>query len=255
MSDACSARGGFDSHAFPPVFRALLSIGLALAYALAAAPAPAWAAQADSTAAHAAPASRDTARAPTLAPTPATPRDSLRAGPAVGGARLTAAPIDTIASARADTSGARTRRALYQDPTGFDRPRWVMFRSLVLPGWGQLHNHAWFKAAVIGGTEWTLIARLVDDRRALDRLSDEIDASRLAGDAALEASLTAEFNARSDRFVGRQWWLGALLAYSLLDAYIDAHFRHFRIDLKDDPALPKEDRGAAGLRLSWQERF
>jgi hypothetical protein len=151
------------------------------------------------------------------------------------------------------TSADTTRRQPPTEPKGFDRPSWVMLRSLAFPGWGQAHNHAWTKAAAIAGVESFFIVRLVADQNDLNRLNTDIE--HAASNPALQQDLVDEYNTRSDRFIGHQWWLGALLAYSMLDAYIDAHFRNFRIDLEDDPALPPEERRAAGLKLSWQEHF
>ncbi len=184
----------------------------------------------------------------------------VQEGPDVAGPDTTRAPrspllksarVRKLKPAVADTS----RRQPPTDPTGFDQPRWVMLRSLVFPGWGQLHNRAWTKATIVAGVEGFFIARVVNDHNALSRLSDQIDEARRANNSAAEAILVEQYNARSDRFVAHQWWLGAVLAYSLVDAYIDAHFRNFRVDLEDDPALPPEERHAAGLKLSWQRHF
>jgi hypothetical protein len=141
------------------------------------------------------------------------------------------------------------------DLKGFEQPKWVMARSLVLPGWGQLHNGSWIKALAIGGTETALIVAIVNDKLQLNDLNDEIDAARAAGDAAREQELVHEYNTRSNKYVARQWWLGAVLAYSLLDAYIDAHFRHFGVGLEDDPALPPDEHHKQGVKLFWQEKF
>jgi hypothetical protein len=96
-----------------------------------------------------------------------------------------------------------------------------------VPAWGQMHNGAWWKGRIIGGTEGVLIYRLIDDRNALNDLSAQIDEARANNDPVTEAALVAEYNDRSNKHVARQWWLGALVAYSMLDAYIDAHFKHF----------------------------
>ena len=227
-SGACSVRGGFDSHAFPPFAWALaLTLSAAL---LALAPAAAR------------------AQTQNQIPTRAT-RDSIRVvtPPSVAGV------VDTVTEAAPDT--ARAKRTAPPQLTGFDKPVWVMTRSLVFPGWGQIHNGAWWKAGIIGGGESVLIYRLIDDRNVLNDLSAQIDAARANNDPVTEAALVAEYNDRSNKHVARQWWLGALVAYSMLDAYIDAHFKHFRVDFKDDPTVPPDDRKAAGLKISWQERF
>jgi hypothetical protein len=161
---------------------------------------------------------------------------------------------------------AALRRKRPEEPKGFARPRWVMLRSLVFPGWGQAYNRSWWKAIGIGGTEVFLLGKIVDDRLKLDRIQKDIDFARDQDpqDAVLIQQHIDRYNALSDKFVGHQWWLGGLLAYSMLDAYIDAHFRNFRVDLDDDPALPPEagegpgslrHRGAPRLRVFWQETF
>jgi hypothetical protein len=48
-----------------------------------------------------------------------------------------------------------------------DEPRYVMLRSLLVPGWGQLHNHAWFKAALVAGIEGWFVSDLVGDREVI----------------------------------------------------------------------------------------
>ena len=227
-SGACSVRGGFDSHAFPPSSWVL---GLAFVAALLAL-APV------------------TARAQTRnEPPTAKGRDSVR----VVTPASVSGVVDTVTEAVSDT--ARAKRTAPPQLTGFDKPVWVMTRSLVFPGWGQAHNGSWWKAGIIGGAESVLIYRIVDDRHTLDDLSAQIDDARANHDPALEQELVAQYNDRSNKYVARQWWLGALVAYSCLDAYIDAHFKHFRVDFKDDPTVPPEDRKAAGLKISWQEHF
>ena len=125
------------------------------------------------------------------------------------------------------------------DLTGFDAPRWVMARSLLVPGWGQLHNGSWIKAIGVAAGEGLLVTRMRGDQRALDDLDREIAAARGENDQAREVVAVEAYNRRLDDLVGRQWLFAALLSYSLLDAYIDAHFRDFEIEFKHDPALPE----------------
>jgi hypothetical protein len=121
---------------------------------------------------------------------------------------------------------------------GFNAPRWVMARSLIVPGWGQLHNGSWIKAIGVATVEGVLISRMIEDNRALDGINQDIADARAAGDAAAEAVAVEQYNSRLDQLTRRQWLFGAALIYALLDAYIDAHFRDFDIEFKTDPALP-----------------
>jgi hypothetical protein len=208
-----SVRGGFDSHAFPPL------LALTLAAALLLPPARAAAQEAGSTPA-------DSARAPATAvaaDSTASARPAIQRGDAPR-IRVAADSVRAGAPARA---------------RWFDQPRWVMLRSLVVPGWGQLHNRAWAKALLIAGGEGLLGVRMLDDRRALDRLQREAGAAERAGDPAGYAAAAAAYNRRLDRLTGREWLLAGAVVYSLLDAYVDAHFRNFRLEFERDPALPE----------------
>jgi hypothetical protein len=157
-----------------------------------------------------------------------------------------AEPVDEAELARTVES--------HRAPGPFSEPRWVMMRSLLVPGWGQAHNHSWIKAAAIAGSEIWLIALMVDDQQALDDLQGAIDAARESGDAGAEEEAVLAYNERADQLTRRQWWLGGLIAYSMLDAYVDAHFRNFRLGLDHDPRA-RGGRSGVVLRAGWEWRF
>ena len=166
------------------------------------------------------------APAPARAQAPASP-DSLarRVGvQVVGGGRAR-----TAASAAADS----TRRRSWTR-----QPRFVMARSLILPGWGQFYNHAWLKAAAVAGGEGWLGAGVIEDQRRLDDILRELDRARQDIDREREATLVNQYNDQLDQRLARQWILGAVVAYALVDAYVDAHFRGFDLEFQHDPALP-----------------
>ncbi len=190
------------------------------------------------------------APADALAPLPAdssTGSDQGATGPLlVTGARR-GARLDRRADGSPDTVRARVRRGR------FDTPRWVMLRSLAVPGWGQLHNGSWLKAAVLGGGEIWIVAGLVDDDRRMRQLKVEADLAKSEGDSERSNQLIDAYNSRLDRFVARQWWLGGLLMYALMDAYVDAHFRDFKVEFEYDRALKggKPPAGQTRLSLRW----
>lgn len=226
MPGAFGVRGGFDSHTFPPSF--VRAAAVLVTAALAFAPAPAGA----------------QARDPIAVVRPDT------------SAAVRPDTAATVAPERRGTTGPA--RPLHWH----DQPRFVMARSALLPGWGQFHNRAWFKAAAVAGAEALYIVRIVDDSRALEGLLADLDAARAAGDAAREQVLVNEYNTRLDQRLGRQWVLGAIVAYALIDAYVDANFRGFDAEFRFDPALPDgpppghSSRGAGlGMRLSLRRHF
>ena len=136
----------------------------------------------------------------------------------------------------------------------FDAPRWVMLRTLVVPGWGQLHNGSWLKALIFAGGEGLLVTRLLNDARELDALDRTAAEARAAGDDAAELQAITAYNDRVNGYVGRQWLLAGMVTYGLLDAYVDAHFRNFKLEFEHDPALPGDYR-PAGTRLGVGWRF
>jgi hypothetical protein len=132
----------------------------------------------------------------------------------------------------------------------FDAPRWVMLRSALLPGWGQLHNHAWLKAAGIAAGEIALGAQMWNDERELDRLSKLADRALEAQDEAAYDAATTAYNSRLTDENARRWFLGGVLAYALVDAYVDAHFANFNVEF--DTEKGKHGKGSsAKLKVGW----
>lgn len=169
------------------------------------------------------------------------------------------------AGAKPATPDSVARAGAPGRPSWTGQPRFVMLRSLLVPGWGQAHNRAWFKALGVAGAEGWLASGVLRDRRDLDGLLGEVNAAQAAQDPVRYAEAVNRYNARLDRYVGRQWMLGGVLAYALVDAYVDAHFRDFDIEFRHDPALPEqpsadpdaptrgapERRGGTRVALRW----
>ena len=268
LRSGVSVRGGFDSHAFPPFFAAC-ALWVVLASAV-----------------HA---------------QAATPRDSAAVVVARDSARVEEpvepSPADAAAVREAAivTTPPRARRTL-PTPGRFDQPRWVMLRSLLVPGWGQVHNRAWIKAALVVAGDGALRARFFRDERRLrglnrdaaGRLGDlngaigdttaagaEYRAAVLSGDPqridAAQAAVTSAnlrlnaasgayntvvsaYNALLETSINRRWLVGGVVLYALIDAYVDAHFKNFDVNLQFDPALPG-GTGAPGARLQIRWAF
>ena len=191
---------------------------------LAGAPDARGAAGADSTSTHTpAAVASDSTRA-------ATPPDTLREpGIQVVGGR-----------AVADTTGRTTPRFL--------TPRWVMLRSLVIPGWGQLTNGSWLKALAVAGVEVGLGVAMVNDVHEMDRLLGDLDRARANKDPEAELNAVNAYNDRQNTLVAREWLLGGAVAYALMDAYVDAHFRRFKVEFRRGRPLPE------GAQLPTQAR-
>jgi uncharacterized protein DUF5683 len=173
-----------------------------------------------------------------------------------------------------------------------------MLRSLLIPGWGQVHNRAWIKAALVMAGDGALRVRFLRDERRLNDLNgqasarasdlasaDQTLAAALAELAAAEAempqnpariaaaqaalnaaslaranvsdaynSAVIAYNTMLDTSINRRWLVGGVVLYALIDAYVDAHFKNFDVNLQFDPALPG-GTGTPGARLQIRWAF
>lgn len=203
-------------------------------------------------------AARAAAAAPdsAVAAAPATRDSSVgalagRAGPgaAAGDSAAHGLRLERRAGTPPDTARVRIHHGR------FDAPRWVMLRSLAFPGWGQLHNGSWLKAAVLGGGEIWIIAGLVEDDRRVRQLRADAERAKAEADNERYNQAVDAYNSRLNRFVSREWLLGGLLVYALMDAYVDAHFKDFKVEFEHDPALPGGQPPARETRLSVRWDF
>lgn len=188
---------------------------------------------------------------------PAPPSDSVKVVAPGPGRRAEPAPVGVEEglrdSSRAPERGVPADSVRIRERGYFDAPGWVMARSLALPGWGQFHNGAWLKGVLLGGAETALALGVWDDSRGLPRLQREADEARQEGDLAAENAAITAYNDRLARLNSRAWMLGAVVFYTLMDAYVDAHFRDFEIEFETDPALPGGKPPERGTRffLRW----
>ncbi len=223
-SGASSVRGRFDSYAFPPLFALLCAAVVAVLVGA----------------------------SPAHAQKPGSYRDVPVTPDTVTTAPVEAAP-ESIALAPVDTTALRRLRVKHWS----DQPRLVMLRSLVVPGWGQLHNRAWVKAVLVAGGETALGLATLADWKESNRLFDRYEEvlATTGESSAATAVARAEYNARIDRLTQREWLLGVMVVYAMVDAYVDANFRGFDIEFKQDPALPEGFPRSTTARISYRWAF
>ena len=142
------------------------------------------------------------------------------------------------------------------EPRGFDRPTWVMARSLVVPGWGQLKNGAWWKAILVAGIEGALVERLCFE----DRLAGAFRRRAERVDPESEAFARLDWKAEKHRRHRRDfiWWTSLFVLLSMGDAYVDAHLKRFDVELQIEPgAVPTGSEAQAPatamrIGLAWR---
>jgi len=121
-------------------------------------------------------------------------------------------------------------------------PTVILVKSMVVPGWGQITNRRYLKAAVAIGLESWFIAGAVTEWKRANDARDEFRAE--GGD--INHFYEYEFhNGNKNDYL---WALGVTVFISMFDAYVDAHLRPYRDDRIPDTNPPP---GVAVVLLSF----
>lgn len=123
--------------------------------------------------------------------------------------------------------GVTSKASLITNPIDFEdhlsqRPTTALFKSMLIPGWGQIGNRSYFKAAIVIGLEGWLISNAVHYRRTA---SDKFN-QFLATDDSLTSQRDALYYEFEDQRSLRNkyyWFAGLTVFISMFDAYVDAH--------------------------------
>lgn len=133
-------------------------------------------------------------------------------------------------------------------------PWGAIWRSLVLPGWGQIYVESYWKAPIFVAGAGTMVALIVWNNERFQNAVDEIE--------LVEAEDSEDYrlyNLRKKREFYRDnrdmsaFYLLAVYTLATIDAYTGAHLYDFTVD--DDISLyPSIDRGG-GVGLSIRINF
>jgi hypothetical protein len=145
-------------------------------------------------------------------------------------------------------------RALYADQTidtTFNKasPTIRMFKSLLIPGWGQLSNKKYIKAGIIIAGELALLNEII---YLTKKASDAEKAYKTEIDANKKVLLFNDFLDAEDDRDRFKWYLATVIFLSMFDAFVDAHLSNF----------PEKSKGVAvditspadeylGIKLSY----
>lgn len=145
------------------------------------------------------------------------------------------------ANAYAQVDSLRIRKV---HPTG------ALFRSAIIPGWGQLYNRKYLKALIFLGGEGYLVYSIRKDWKEADR--HEANFRSAFDDPAYQA---IEFNKYQDSRDARNlkmWILAATVFYSMFDAYVDAQLANFnQADKSFDVYIGPDHRGDFAVSLTF----
>lgn len=113
------------------------------------------------------------------------------------------------------TNGAARGSTPYRPPRSTGT---AVLLSFLLPGGGQVYTGNWWKAALIAPAEVTLGYFVVKEH--------------LATSAALSAGDSTAYVRHRDARTAFLWWTGAVLAFSMADAYVSAQMFGFDREIR-----------------------
>ncbi len=123
-------------------------------------------------------------------------------------------------------------------------PTGALWRSFAVPGWGQIYNGKYWKAPVFIAAQGFCIYMAIDNYRTARRYFN------LSVDASGEKEKAAFYDRYNDFVMETEFWgwmFVGFMAYSMLDAYVDAHLSDWEVeDLPQDEWAPSSSR-----ELEW----
>lgn len=130
------------------------------------------------------------------------------------------------------SSPVNYEKRMYQNPTT------ALFKSMVIPGWGQLGNRSYFKAVLFAGLDaWFIGSSIHYGRQA----SDFRDMFENAVEIDDRNEYHALYDDRRDTRNKFRWFAVIVSFVAMFDAYVDAHLSGFP-HVEDEPGLSFEIR-------------
>ncbi len=177
--------------------------------------------------------------------------------------------VSLVACARPTLSLAQDSLLVPDMPAREHSPRGALWRSAVVPGWGQIYNRQFYKLpfvyAGLGGILASAIynnERYLAHRHALLYARDPVVHERYANDAAEFADIiqSGQFEQflrpRRDAYRRNRdlSYIGVGLFYALtvLDAYVNAHLLDFDVDENLSVRMMPGLDGGVGIHASWR---
>jgi hypothetical protein len=111
-------------------------------------------------------------------------------------------------------------------PEKKQNPYKAMLLSAVLPGGGQVYNHAYVKAVVVIGVQAYFVNSAIGNYNKMEHYR-----SIMNDGSTLENALNRQQrdNYRND-LKSDYWWIGTTLFLSVADAFVDAHLYNFKAE-------------------------
>lgn len=134
------------------------------------------------------------------------------------------------------------------------RPVVAMFKSMALPGWGQLGNKRYIKAFVYLGLEAWMVGASFHYNDQVSEFRRLFDATPIENTSLRNDYYTLYKDRKDER--SKYTWFAVIVAFvSMFDAYVDAHLSGFPRQDENDLTIsitPTEDHGVrASLSIGF----
>ena len=155
--------------------------------------------------------------------------------------------------ARSVTNITNFEKHLTQSPTA------ALFKSMVVPGMGQIGNRRYLKAAIAIGLETYFFSKVLDLNK---ESSNARQAWQAETDLGLKRNLYNEFDEKRNNRNKFIWYTGITIFFSMFDAYVDAHLsgspsdsRNDRIEESETISMNIVPELSSGIGLSLNLKF
>lgn len=111
-------------------------------------------------------------------------------------------------------------------------PKWAMYRSLVVPGWGQLYNGKIIKAIGFAAAETYFIYCYVYYHKKFKEYARKRREADLNDNEMDFLFYTRRKDFYMDQRNAQGWYLALTIILSIMDAYVDAYLINFEKDMK-----------------------
>jgi hypothetical protein len=129
-------------------------------------------------------------------------------------------------------------------------PSGALFRSLFVPGWGQLYTKRYVKSAVVFLGEGTLIGFMIYEWNQMEKYRDKFESEP---DLFLKDLYFRNFELHESNRNTYLWFLAGAVFISMWDAYVDAHLYNFKEQTKElDLMGGVDEEGRVRVGVAWR---
>jgi hypothetical protein len=153
-----------------------------------------------------------------------------------------------------ETGTGTDSTAAAQDTAAFvmqKSPWGAVLRSAIVPGWGQLYNHSYWKIPLVVGLSGFLVYGIVSEHQSYVDYRDQYAASITPSNTTGNLTLKRFREFYRDNRDTYAWWFLVTYLIQIADAFVDAHLYDFDVSDEVHAHLGVAPAGRLVFSLSW----